>query len=187
MFTFREDGHSAMNNDAYYSTLGYLPEAVKETGGQELILADIMACLHDCDSIWLPFDCPSLAAECENQGIETKHGQPTRLYGAGCGEYRAEFDAIYWGTPTIVNNEALFVHSLPSGDNAQRWTKSWERATSRELRRFAEECGAKRIITGLGTGDISVVERLVDMGGGHVVSYKNFGEFEDWVLVRDLK
>ena len=51
---------------------------------------------------------------------------------------------------------------------------------------MSEKYDLKVMVTGLGSGDISVDERLEDMGGGTVVSYKHFGLFEDWVLCRTL-
>jgi len=100
-------------------------------------------------------------------------------------EYDESFDAIYWGTPTIVDDKPLFPDSLEPGVG-HSWDKIRERATSTQLAKLAVEQKAKRIITGLGSGDISWKERLMDMGGGRIVSWKDFGDFEDWVLVRDI-
>jgi hypothetical protein len=38
----------------------------------------------------------------------------------------------------------------------------------------------------LGSGDISPEERIKDMGGGKIACFKDFGQFQDWVIVRDL-
>ena len=164
---------NSMNNDLYYKALGYDPDSVKELGGQELILVDIMACLRGCETIYIPYNCPSLEEACGEQGIHMVTDEEP-------------FDAIYWGTPTIVNNRALFIKCLDDPATAHKWTVDRERHCSTLLRALAEDRRAKRIITGLGSGDITLKMRLDDMGGGRVVSYKQFGPFQDWVLVRDL-
>lgn len=162
-----------MDNTLYYTALGYDPESVAILGGQELILADIMACLEGCTTIYIPFSCPSLEEECCSRGIlivaEMQYA-----------------DAVYWGTPTIVDDKVLFPDCISDNDMAVSWNKENERAYSRGLASSAETSKCKRIITGLGTGDVSIAERLSDMGGGRIVVWKNFGEFEDWVLLRIL-
>lgn len=161
-----------MNNLLYYIALGVDPATAVNKGGQELILADIMACLEGCSSIYIPYNCPALEEACLKRGIRLCNGD----------EY---WETIYWGTPTIVNDKVLFPECLldPQGN----WSKRTEREASQRLTKLAEfnrEC--KRIITGLGSGDISLDERTEDMGGGHVVSFKDFGEFQDWIIVRNL-
>jgi hypothetical protein len=51
---------------------------------------------------------------------------------------------------------------------------------------MAEELKYKKIISGLGSGDISPEERIEDMGGGRIVAYKDFGTFQDWVIMRKI-
>jgi len=165
---------NSMNNELYYEGLGYDAGSVKDLGGQELILADILACLSDCRSIHIPYNCPSLEEQCAVHGI--------RIVTSAEG-----FDAVYWGTPTIVDDKVLFPKCLPDPEYASRWNLAVERAHSKALTQLAEKRNAKVIVTGLGTGDVSVADRIIDMGGGSVVSYKNFGEFEDWVIMRRLK
>lgn len=164
---------NSMNNELYYQALGFEPDIVKGLGGQELILADIMACLDDCNSIYVPYNCPSLEEQCAQQGIVLVAEDEN-------------FDAIYWGTPTIVQDKVLFPECLHDPSEASGWNVAVERYSSVTLTRLAEKRLAKRIITGLGSGDITPHMRLHDMGGGRIVSYKHFGHFEDWVIVRDL-
>jgi hypothetical protein len=164
---------NSMNNELYYKALGYDPDTVKELGGQELILADIMACLDGCRSIYIPYNCPSLEEACGEQGMHIAAEDEN-------------FDAVYWGTPTIVQDKVLFPECLADPSHASGWNYSVERSCSQQLTKIAEFRTAKRIITGLGTGDVTVADRQSDMGGGEVVSYKNFGAFEDWIIVRDL-
>lgn len=164
----------AMSDALYYKALGYAAvDELQTSGGQSLILADIIACLQDCRTIHIPFNCPALEEELPHHGIE--------IVTAG-----DQYDAVYWGTPTIVDDDVLFPDCLSDPSEATKWNKEVERLTSRMLTRFAMEKGAKRLISGLGTGDISVAERVEDMMGGQVVSWKRFGDFEDWVIVRNL-
>lgn len=166
-------GKEAMNNALYYKALGYDPDTVSELGGQELILADIVASLHGMRTIHIPLNCPSLEEACFHNDIEIVTSVD-------------QYDATYWGTPTIVDDEVLFPDCLADPADASKWNKEVERLWSRTCTAFAIDAGCKRIVTGLGSGDISVEERLQDMGGGRVVSHKHFGDFEDWVLVRNL-
>lgn len=165
-----------MNPKAYIQAL-LLPRPGQDVpfGGQELILGEIMAALWPCESIWLPFpehcdtllDCLNLAGFDVHAGreISAKH---------------SEIAAVYFGTPTIVNDEVLF----PLGD--EEWTKEKERETVCAICAQCEAAGFMRIVSGLGSGDISVEERLEDMGGGSVVAVKHFDDFTDWVLQRDI-
>jgi len=164
---------AAMDNELYYEALGCRFDEEKEQGGQSLILPDILACLKDIKHIFIPFNCPALEDELASVGVWIC---PTI----------EDATAVYWGTPTIVDDKVLFPSCLHAEDSVDSWDKKIERSWSRGLTSAAEKHGLKRIITGLGTGDISVKERLADMGGGRVVSWKNFGDFEDWVLVRNL-
>ncbi len=165
---------NSMDSSIYYRTLGYDPDTVAESGGQWLILADIMACLKGCTSIYLPLSCPAVEKACELQGIEIN-------------SFGKQADAVYWGTPTIVDNKVLFPECLDIPELADTWNKKNERSLSRFLADVAKSFDMKVIVSGLGTGDISVEERLEDMGGGEIVSYKKFGDFEDWVLMRRLR
>jgi len=163
-----------MDDYAYYTALGYIPERVSETGGQALILADIMACLGNCRTIHIPFPCPLLEAECAGSGMELV-------------ATFEEADAVYWGTPTVVDDKALFPDCLEDPGEADKWTKERERTVSKYLTAKAEAGNVIKIVTGLGTGDISVNERIEDMGGGRVVSHKHFDDFEDWVIMRRIE
>ena len=149
---------------------------IPDSGDQCLIMPDIAACLKDCEIICLPYPCPALAEHLMDEGKEIRSG-----------EISIGADAVYWGTPTVVNDIALFDKCLRPGEEPAIWTKHYERTTSKAWAEAAQAFGLKVIVTGLGTGDISCAERLQDMGGGHVVSHKMFDEFEDWVLMRRIK
>ena len=171
-----ENNKSGMDPKLYIEALGLEGRWGPDTGDQCLILADIVACFKDCAVIALPYPCSILADALFAEGAEITHGY---LQGA---------DGAYWGTPTVVNDKALFPKSLKSGEDASLWTKEHERAVTREWARNAEIFNLKVIVTGLGTGDISPVERMADMGkGAEVVSYKVFREFSDWVICRRLR
>lgn len=171
-----EDNKSGMDPQLYIEALDLGSRWEPDAGDQCLILPDILACFKDCGVVSLPYPCEVLADYLSDAGKTVMHGF---LQGA---------DAAYWGTPTIVNNEALFPKCLQPGLDVSYWTKDRERHITRELVRNAEIFGLKVIVTGLGTGDISTKERIEDMGpGARIVSYKLFGGFSDWVICRRLK
>ncbi len=168
------DVRETMDSQLYVEALDLESSWHPESGGQLLILADILACLKDCEVIAFPYPCPELEQWLEGIGKTVQRGISNPA------------DAIYWGTPTVVDNKALFPDCLVASDSAEKWTKDFERFSSRNWTKYAEMYGLSVIVTGMGTGDISVKERLQDMGGGHVVSHKIFDGFEDWVLMRKL-
>ena len=150
--------------------------------GQSLILPEILALLHEGESVWLPFFDAFTAAVLDDLGhkVYGMEGLPD------------EATALYFGTPTIVDDKPLFPALVSISEQAAigtvgKWDKQTERNVVRALIQDAEHFEYRIIISGLGTGDISVSERLHDMGGGKVVAYKDFGPFEDWVLARELR
>jgi hypothetical protein len=167
---------AAMDPQLYVESLGLESLWEPDSGDQCLIMPDIAACFKDCNIISIPYPCPTLAEHLEEAGKRI------------VAEMQPWAEAVYWGTPTIVNNRPLFVKSVrpPKRGQPEPWTKEYERSMSIGYTYLAEQWKYKTIVTGLGTGDISVEERLEDMGGGQVVSHKRFGEFEDWVLMRRL-
>ncbi len=167
--------HEQMNQGLYVKSWGYLDTWDDESGDQTLIMADIAACLYAAWKIYFPYPCERLA-----EHLEILHGKEIV-------DAITDAEGVYWGTPTIVDNRPLFEKSLRQGDSVDLWTKENERAYSRVWAKAAEMIPTMRVIvTGLGSGDITVKERLEDMGGGHVVSHKIFHGFEDWVLMRTL-
>ena len=144
-------------------------------GGQELILHEICALLGSYPTVWLPFPkaCVTLADTLKEQGHNLALGRRIRK--------DTDIDAVYFGTPTIVGGKQLF-----PGTARDIKDKLTERTVVRSLVKRATMMGAKRIVTGLGSGDISVRERQADMKGAQVVVEKRFDEFTDWVIVRDL-
>ncbi len=150
-------------------------------GGQELLLPEIMSILYaeKITSIWLPFSCPALAHACEQSHarIET-HKNPLRP---------EKVDALYLGTPTIVDDKVLFPETT-----YLNWHASDERETVRARCIAAKKAGARLIITGLGSGDIKVRERRCDMSVAgfdypRVVLKKKFSDFTDWLIVSKRK
>lgn len=162
-----------MDSALYIEALGLDKVWADDSGDQSLLLPDILACFKDCHSIALPYRCHTLELYLVKAGKFVVRS----LQGA---------EGVYWGTPTVVDDEALFPKSLEDGEGPGKWTVEYERGLSRAWTDEAEQCGLKVIVTGLGTGDISPEMRLVDMKGGTVVSYKRFQDFEDWVLCRHL-
>lgn len=151
-------------------------------GGQSLILPEILACLHDGESVWLPFHDNFTAAVLHDLGHKTygMEGLPDNA------------TALYFGTPTIMNDQPLFPAYVKTNEGNSvgtvgKWDKETERNVVRALIMDAEHFDYRIVISGLGTGDISVDERLADIGGGKVVAYKDFGLFEDWLIVRELR
>lgn len=146
-------------------------------GGQELILYEILALLAPCYRVWLPFPkgCVTLGEHLEAHGHVVIRGRRKPV--------GQSIEGVYFGTPTIVDGRPLF----PGAPHGVR-TKEQERDVVRAIVDEATVAGAQRIVSGLGSGDISVAERKADMGRGtKVVATKVFDEFTDWVLVKEVK
>lgn len=155
----------------------------REVGGQELISDEIVALCGK--AVWLPYPTTGLQLALQASGRETVL------------DLSSACDTVYFGTPTIVNDAPLFARGVPVYIGFGRrpvwcpkeWTKETERLAVRALRTEADVHGL-RIVCGLGSGDISVDERLADIGGGNVAAYKAFvddegDEFEDWVIAKE--
>lgn len=158
---------------SYREATGYT-----ECSSQELILPELLALLRPYNPIWLPYDdhCKALREGLTKIGRTISFASPLTGFADGIGT------ALYLGTPTIINGQQLF---RPL--DTLSWSKAEERERVRAAVATAVERGVRRIVTGLGSGDITVEERLKDMGGGRIAAYKHFGFFEDWVLVRDVE
>lgn len=155
-------------------------------GCQALILHDIAACFDEPSLvIWVPFYCDGLLVHhLESIGHTVIHDADVDMFMPDHFPHMP-IDGLYFGTPTIVNNEPLFPTSVrPFVD--RMWTASYERATVRAIVTHATLCGATCIVSGLGSGDISVEQRQMDMGGWDVqiACIKAFRGFTDYVLVR---
>jgi len=148
-------------------------------GGQELILSEIIATLDGLLNIWLPFPeyCAVLSSQLTQRGFTVSEISYLPNFYAP-----SSLDAIYFGTPTIVNNSSLFSEKLL----LDKWNIRSERMIVRKLVQVAIERGCKKIICGLGSGDISPKQRIQDIGGGKIICFKDFGDFQDWVIERDL-
>jgi len=163
-----------IDNELYMKLSGVRP---KEAGGQELILYEILAAIPEGSKVFLPFYSNGLLAKylvAHNYKVitdETKNTYDLLEYPQGC--------VVYFGTPTIVDNTNLF-------PDFESWNKSKEREVVRRITEKAIIAEATKIICGLGSGDISVEERMRDIGGGSLITYKKFNTFEDWVIERRL-
>lgn len=166
-----------LDPDEYVRVTGYQSRNGRR-GGQELILPEVVSALAGCRQVWLPFySSGTLTAELERLGYRVQTDPDRDAYAdrpqEGC-------DSLYFGTPTIVGDRSLF-------PEVKEWTKAMERRVVVQLCMMAEAAGLRRIVSGLGSGDISVAERLADMRGGRVICFKDFGDFQDYILVRELR
>jgi len=164
-------------------------------GGQDLILYEVMSSLnHSLDpntfkGIWLPFaSSPSSATLLHYLLEETVHINKQPVDSLNLLIPPRFCSTVYFGTPTIVDGHALFPEDLPEimGQRSD-WDKEFERLVVRTICKACVEAGYDRIVCGLGSGDIRPPERITDMGGGKVACYKDFGDFQDWVIVRELQ
>jgi hypothetical protein len=161
----------------YLGAVGVPPPIIP--GGQELIFPEILACLEPGESIYVPFDRSGfLTRKLQEARFEVK--SPREVIIPRYPHVLPRADSIYFGTPTIVNGRPLF------DIDSYEWNKTSERGWVRRICRMAEELKYKKIISGLGSGDISPEERIEDMGGGRIVAYKDFGTFQDWVIMRKI-
>lgn len=186
-----------INRERYLRALG-LP--TDPDGGQLLLLGEIAGALEGCSRVFLPFPTAPLEAALVRAGFgvslgsaipssssteEAANAYVKQLVEAG---KDLKCDGLYFGTPTIVEGKSLFPTSEP-------WTKEKERKVVQALCFWAGTVNYRVIVSGLGSGDISLEERCYDQDGGRrrgvqgttMVAYKDFGEFRDWVLVRRLR
>lgn len=161
--------------------------AAARRGGQELIAHEIAGCFARCLGVALPYCSASLAMDdalasaLSRLGLTVRIGSDARPKG---GQLPSECDGLYLGTPTIVDDAPLFGPPDAPPLSGTHWTKQAERRTVRGYCAAAREAGYRIIVTGLGSGEVTLEERVADMGDGTVVAaYKHFGHFEDWVLV----
>jgi len=169
----RTTDRGKMDSTKYIAALRLLPDHWEsDSGDQSLLIPDILACFKDCGTIALPYACPTLENYLHRAGYVTSSN------------IHQHCDGVYWGTPTIVGGHVLFPKSVEAGDDEKAWDVPTERKVTRFYTSAAIQAGIKVIVTGLGSGDITPEQRLADMGGGQIVSYKVFGDFQDWVLCR---
>jgi hypothetical protein len=177
-----------------YEWAAEIPSIYRRSGGQALIINEIIGALAGCSHVWLPFRADGML---ENRlyslGFKTHCSEDLDQYEA-LAELPEGIDAVYFGTPTIVNDKVLFPQALCERQRSWPWSASIEGSTVRAIIERAEALRMKRIVSGLGTGDISVHERMSDMGrGSAVVCWKRFRDaasgaaFDDIVLSRDLQ
>ena len=167
-----------MINETIYKMISGITSTRPEIkGGQELILYEIAAALYPTvGSIWVPFlSSGTLSHYLKGVGFRINEFQ----YLDGFDKAPPNSQAVYFGTPTIVDNTNLF----PDNDTDVKWTKKKEREAVRAIMKACKEAGYIQAISGLGSGDISLEERMEDMGpGAKLICYKDFGVFEDWVI-----
>ena len=171
-------GEGKMLDPEVFMRMAGIRPVNKIEGEQELILFEILTLMKGFKT-YIPLGSRILSVYMKLNGLGGSEGQyPIE----GKTVLPSGHDALYFGTPTIVDDRPLWAHDrLRFG-----WTKHRERIYVREICKLAERASYKRIISGLGSGDISPEERISDMGGGKIVCFKDFGLFQDWVIVRDL-
>ncbi len=162
-----------MNVERYLAVLG-LPEP--KEGGQELILGEVVASLYPAQSVWVPFE-----EQCQTL-IQTLRRLDVAVVGTAetWAVAPSGLEAVYFGTPTIVDGRSLF-------PNRRWWSKEMERQAVRTITRNARARGYTLLVCGLGSGDIALDERLEDIDGGEVVATKQFDGFTDWVIRKELR
>ena len=177
-----------MNPDVYRSFTKLEPKSGR-LGGCELLIPEIIATVvGHCKTMYLPFPQSGTlqevleAAQIEHHVGKDNERDPNECYTKPSHTGIPLCDCAYFGTPTIVGGQVLF-----EGEVDYEWNKESERGYVKRLCAACEAAGMKLLMCGLGSGDISPEERAEDMGGGGIVAYKSFDEFEDWLLVRRLK
>lgn len=160
----------------HYMTLGGLHGEAQH--GPRLLQDEIAASFIGCSKVHLPFASSACLIDILRRiGIDAPNAAgPDDAPPKGC-------DGCYFGTPTIIDGCSLFAEDL-------QWSlveeRSWVQMRSTMLRSL----GYRRIVCGLGSGDISVDDRIDDLrdfGRCEVVAYKNFRGFEDWVISGDSR
>lgn len=164
--------------DAYMRVVGL---GRTDQDGPVLLVPEIVATFHGCRRVWVPFAASAdLSAVLRRVGVEVVQGDARHgwhdIPSPGPG-----IDGAYFGVPTVVSGAALF--------GAEGWTVERARAAARQVTTEAFACGARVVVSGLGSGDISEEERRDDMRGSvdgpvKVVAYKDFGDFQDWVVAK---
>lgn len=178
-----------INTNSYLAALNLLPD--DPPGGQTLILGEVVGALAGSQLVFLPFPTKALCAALIRADIPylpapgryLSSARPDDSYGEGAALLDCwvpqDCDAIYFGTPTIVEGKSLFPQD-------RTWTRLGERKVASAL---CYNAGKRLVVSGLGSGDISLHDRGYDMGCNErpvrVVAYKHFGDFEDWVLVKE--
>jgi len=152
------------------------------------ILPEIVGAFDGCSSVWLPFVESWMLARALNRIIRFNDFLPEQMETTS-----VPADGLYFGTPTIVNDLPLFDQpGFVAGLRISEWNKDYERYVVKHLAYYARKHGIKVVVCGLGSGDISVEERIEDMGFGvngesaEVIAWKKFQGFQDWVIALRL-
>ena len=152
--------------------------------GQELILFEILTVLIEGSKkgVWLPFGRNTHLAFFLNTHKVHANISFSKTPPKDC-------DTIYLGTPTIVNDSILFPDSIKDVKKCDiEWNKANEREFVKNICTKCEKEKYRTIVTGLGQGDISIEERMEDMGANtEIVCFKQFDGFYDFVLKRKLR
>lgn len=172
-----------LNHESLRHAIGV---AAGQSSGPDLLIPEIVSAFSDCHRVFLPFgQSSSLTDHLNRSGVEVvqgHHEQRDPRDGA-CSLLELESEAsgcdgLYFGTPTIDGGEFVF-----PGEMSHEWDRESEMAYVSELCSAAVVLGVRVIVSGLGSGDVSVADRITSMGGGRIASFKDFGEFKDWVIV----
>lgn len=177
-----------MNPTTYRKFCGTIPMTGK-LGGCELLIPEIVSYLFgNVKKVYLPFkQTLTLPHVLEQWGIACNVGndderEPDKCYTNLPPTIMDGCEAIYFGTPTIVNDRPLF-----DGEVRHEWNKQKERDFVKRLCQMCKESGMKYILSGLGTGDITSGERCSDMGGARLLTFKAFEDFDDYLLLWRLE
>jgi hypothetical protein len=170
-----------LNHESLRHSIGV---SAGESSGPDLLIPEIVSAFSDCRRVFLAFgQSSSLTDHLNRSGVEVVQGhheqRDPRDGVRGLLESEASgCDGLYFGTPTIDGGEFVF-----PGEMSHEWDRESEMAYVSELCSAAVVMGVRVIVSGLGSGDVSVADRITAMGGGGIASFKDFGSFKDWVIV----
>lgn len=149
-------------------------------GFQDLIAPAIVASLEGCTRVYFPFPTSyHLLDLLAPVGIKYTCAN---IIVPVVAEFPPDCDALYFGTPTLVDGKLIF----PEGWG--QWSVAKEQRVVERLCLRAGAHGMKRIVSGLGSGDVSPAARMEAMGKGTIqVAHLTFDGFDDYVFARSLR
>lgn len=178
-----------MISSQHYQTITMIWSHNGRRGGQELILPEILSTLlaYNITSIWLPFfTSGTLAARCMYHHINVIANTNSDTWDKVPSE---TFDAVYFGTPTIVDGQLLFPDSVMGPEPTGGWNAATERMLVRKLcMELPDDC--RLVLSGLGSGDITYDQRFQDLCtlvtkgfmSPQLICMKKFEDFSDYLF-----